>query len=210
MFSKIKYLLAAYLLLLVAACGKKNAAEYAHYLSDSDNGLTQKQTRGAVQFSATYQPLDFFVGRQLEGNERTAKGLETARQAYLGLQYVHFQIYTEGVAAGQNALKQVVDKQLGDGKFLAAKDYYNFGMQPDLGIVSGVDTLPCAFYHLEQTGNLGNRMAFLLGFKDDKKRVKPNFDADLRLYYVDRIISKDTLFFIFSKEKLNKTPELIF
>lgn len=210
MFFKIKYFTVASLLLIITACGKKNAAEYAAYLSASDSGLTQKQARGVVQFSATYQPLDFVVSRQLESSERTEKGLETARQTYLGLQYFNFQIYTEGVAAGQNALKQAIEKQVGATKLLETKDYYNFGMQPDFGLVSGVDTLPCAFYHLEQTGNLGNRMSFLLGFKDDKKRAKPHFDTDLRLYYVDRMISKDTLYFTFSKEKLNHTPELEF
>lgn len=210
MFSKTKCALAAFLLIILTACGKKNAAGYADYLATSESGLTQKQLRGVVQFSATYQPLDFVVSRQLEGNARTTRGLENARQAYLGFQYLNFQIYTEGSAAGQNALKQMMEKQVDKSKLSEIKDYYNFGMQSDFGLIAGVDTLPCAFYHLEQTGNLGNRLSFLLGFKEEKKRVKPNFDHDLRLYYVDKMMSKDTLYFIFSKEKLNQTLELTF
>lgn len=207
MLSKIKYVVGCLVFLIMGACGKKDAVEYAHYLAEAENGLTQKQARDKIQFSATYQPLDFVAGRQLEGSERNSAGLEKAQQAYLGLQYLNFEVYTEGGAVGQNTLKQLIEKKVGEAQWTTTMSYYNFDMQKDLGLISGQDTLPCALYHLEQTGNLGNRMRFLVGFKDDKKLNKPNFPNDLRLYYVDKIISKDTLYFTFSKDKLNQTPD---
>jgi hypothetical protein len=208
MVFRIEHLVGLCFLLILGACGKKDLADYAHYLTDATSGLTQKQSKGKMGFSVTYQPLDFVAGRQLEANKRNKSSFEKAKAAYLGMQYVNFELYTEGVAAGQNALKQLIEKQVGEEKWTETLSYYNFGMQPDLGIISGIDTLPCAFYHLEQTGNLGNRLRFFVGFKDDKKLVKPNFTNDLRLYYFDRTMSKDTLYFIFSKDKLNQTPDL--
>ena len=208
MFLKIKYFAAFTAFLIIGACGKKEVAEYAHYLTDTDSGLIQKQSRNKMQFSATYQPIDFVAGKKLEGNERNAVGLEKARQIYLGLQYLNFEIYTEGGAAGQNSLKQLIEKQVREAKWVETMAYYNFEMQGDLGLISGIDTLPCALYHLEQTGNLDNRMRFLLGFKDDKKLSKPNFPNDLKLYYIDRMVTKDTLYFTFTKDKLNQSPDL--
>ncbi len=208
MFFRIKYIVGFCFFIILTACGKKDLAEYAHYLTDAASGLTQKQSKGKMGFSATYQPLDFVAGRQLEAEARNESGLKKAEAAYLGMQYVNFELYTEGAAAGQNTLKQLIEKQVGEAQWAETLSYYNFGMQSDLGLVSGIDTLPCAFYHLEQTGNLGNRMRFFVGFRDDKKLMKPHFIDDLRLYYFDRTVSKDTLYFTFSKDKLNQTPDL--
>ena len=198
------------LLMLLTACGQKDMATYAQYLKQPDSGLMQKQSRSGLGFAASYQPLDFVVGKSLSNQERTAEGLTKARPDYVGLQYFDFDIYTEGGYKGQNALKDAMEKQVKPEGMTATMTYYAFGMQPDLGLIVGTDTLPCALYHLEQTGSWGQKMHFLVAFKDDSKVQTPQFKEDMRLYYHDKIFSNDTLFFTFTKADLNRIPDLKF
>ena len=198
------------LLLLITACGQKDLTRYVQYVKAADSGLIQHQSRSNIGFSAAFQPLDYVIGRSLAANERTNEGLAKAQKEYSGLQYFDFDIYTEGSYKGQNALKDQIEKRVKPEGMTAAMTYFQFEMQPDLGLIAGKDTLPCVLYHLEQTGNWGQRLHFLVAFKDDNKIKTPNFKEDLRLYYHDKLFSNDTLYFTFSKTDLNRIPDLKF
>jgi hypothetical protein len=83
-------------------------------------------------------------------------------------------------------------------------NYFAFGMQNDIALVDGNDTLHCDLYHYERAYDVAPSATMLLGFA--KKNGSDRKDKTLIFY--DRTFNKGMLKFKFAASTLYNKPKL--
>jgi hypothetical protein len=75
--------------------------------------------------------------------------------------------------------------------------YYSFGMDKDIYLVVGSDTIPCATYQWERGFDASQKLIFQLVFS--KKQWKENVNG-FQLVFYDRVFNNGIIKFFFGKE----------
>ncbi len=90
---------------------------------------------------------------------------------------------------------------------LERRTYYcSFGIQQDLSLVEGSDTLSCVFAHWERSGGATPRQHFILAF--EKSRSGANSDKIFILK--NRLLEEETVRFQIPQSALDQLPPLQF
>lgn len=83
--------------------------------------------------------------------------------------------------------------------------YFSFGMQQDIRLVDGQDTLPCVMYHFERAYDVTPVCTLLLGFE----RADKNAERPKTLLFYDKVFNNGLLKFTFKENRLQTLPKLL-
>ncbi|MFM2266943.1 MAG: hypothetical protein RL757_384 [Bacteroidota bacterium] len=189
----------AFLLLAWGCGGNVSPSGYRAYMSDPKNGLTQETNGAGFVWTCTYEPLDYVVAR-----ETRQTPTEKTLTDYLGMQYFMLELSD----TGGGGIKQAIRRKVGETELSKTADYFNFGMQSGIKLVASGDTMSCLKYHFEQSGGVGNKLRFMLGFNDPKRQQKPNMQTDFTLVFDNQLLGSDSIRFVFRKDDMNRSPNI--
>lgn len=158
--------------------------------------LSSSREFGPLRATLTYLPTDLLAIREA-GVEQPVQIAER-RKEYAGLAY--YQLRLEMVA-GQGDILQFQASNSDD--YYQRVEYYSFGLQQDLRLLAGVDTLPCKLFHFERNYGAAPYMDFMLGFEPEAGRA-----FDLTLIYEDRVYTHQTIQLVIPKEAIQQIPTL--
>lgn len=173
---------------------------YISWVKNPENGLVKIKTIDELQFKVQYKPYEYIICME----ERTAQLADSIVKRKLkeleGIQYYDLKILlksNEGelLKAGLNSTEEYTKRV----------SYFSFGMQEDIQLVDGNDTLPCVMYHFERAYDVTPVCTVLLGFKQQPVNAGK---AKTVLVY-DRTFNKGLLKFTFKENRLQTVPKLL-
>jgi hypothetical protein len=173
---------------------------YIKWVRNPENGLIKTKTINELQFKVQYKPYEYIVCME-EQTEKIADTLMKRKLKELeGMQYYDLKILLKN-----NEGELLKSGLTAAGEYDNRVKYFSFGMQQDIQLVDGNDTLPCTMYHFERAYDATPVCTILLGFnKDNSKEGK----AKTLLFY-DRTFNKGLLKFTFKENRLQTLPKLL-
>lgn len=133
--------------------------EYANWVENSKNGLKVKQQDGEFIYEIQYQPLEYLVVLQERKEQLEQSLLKQEIEKREGLNYFTFKLSTihgTGIFSDKNI-------------HMDNKDLYLLsGIQNDIKLLNGKDTLNCVMCHVELSNNLLPYDQCVLAFEKDE------------------------------------------
>lgn len=182
----------------------KNAAlmevkNYVHWVQDAQHGFRKEKAIGDLTFSAQFKPFEYIVCLEEKKNELADSLVRLMVSELNEMQYYDLKI-TLNKSEGELLKYKLTSAQ----QYTDRVNYFAFGLQNDIQLIEGSDTLPCTLYHFERTFDASPACILLLGFPIDRHKVP----ADKTLVLYDRTFNSGLIKFTFSKDQLKKLPKL--
>jgi len=168
--------------------------EYVHWVEDAHNGLRVKKQQGSFIYELQYQPLEYLVALQERKEELEKSVLEKEIEERDGFEYFTLKISTirgKGLSSDEKII-------------IANKEWYFLsGMQKDITMLCGDDTIKCAMLHVELSNNFIPYDQCLLAFEKPK-----NSGKDIRVIFRTDQYEKGCVELNIKRKSINKTPKL--
>ena len=167
-------------LILLSSCKTKHflgkdklsPVEYVQWIENKENGLKVSWKDEAYLYELQYQPVEYLAVRQTRSQQITSAALKEGVQKRGDLLYFTFKMWDEN---GRGILS---DKDL---EIENKSSYLLSGLQNDMMLLAGKDTLHCVMLHFESANNLIPYDQCVLAFEpaaNDKEDIVFLFRTD--------------------------------
>ena len=169
--------------------------DYLKWIAEHRTLLTDSHRQNDVTAALTYLPSDWLAINEAGQNPEQ---IAAVRKEYEGLEYYRLRL---AASDGQGDILQL--RASGTDAYYQRVEYFSFGFQNDLRLLSGPDTLPCRLFHFERNYGAAPYMDFMLGFDQNAGN---NYDR--RLIYYDRVYSDSTIQLTIPFINIHRIPNL--
>ncbi len=174
-------------------------ADLVKYVVNPDNGLRKQKSIGDVNVDLQYKPVGYMIANEFRKNNIDASQYKNRASELSGLQYYNLKlsINQPGVdVTSYNVFDEVAQQE--------RLYYLSFGMQHDMHLIQGQDTLRPVLYHFERSYNLSKERTFVVAFEeqDFKHQEDKTFILDIPEFQTGPIKIK------IRKDDLQKTPSI--
>lgn len=189
--------------LLGYSCGNGRKAlapeQYMSWIKSSEKDLVKIKEVKGYRFTVKLQPAELLVLRHQErfNSQSSVDSLINIQKGVVNL------VMDIGSADNQHPLLRA--NLASEEEYYQRMFYYTSEVQKDIYLVEGSDTLPCSFYHFEQTFNITPVNSMIMEF--ERKNPQAGYQ-DITLVYEDRMLNTGMLKFSFKKSFLNNLPQL--
>lgn len=162
-------------MLLLWACSPQHLPKeaYVKWVADKDHGLIVSKEIDNYVFSTFYQPPAYLV---LQDNKHKNLSLEAFNQEVTERsEHWHINFRISDKEGKTSALKTKMESE---DAYFDRLGYYAFGVQEDLYLVQGTDTLNCLLHHFERNFNLAPFINMSLVFEKGKETEEVRFVYD--------------------------------
>jgi len=195
---KNQILLGASLLLLCACNQAKEPGAYIRWVEDQSHGLVVQKEIDDIEYTLVYKPCNYILAKEYETQALRASQFGQRRKELEGMQYFTLK------------LKSTKDQELlragirSENDYYARLEYFMSGMQNDLCLVQGKDTLPCLMHHYERSYGLSPYNNIVLAFEN-----KPaSAGEDKLLVYDDKVLGSGKVMLKIRSEDIADAPSL--
>lgn len=168
--------------------------DYVGWVENDANGLKVSVHDGIYMYELQYQPIEYLILQEVRSTQISSKELKAACQKRDGLLYFTLKMQTE---EGKGILS---DKDL---DFEHKSSYLLSGLQNDMLLVAGLDSLHCVMCHLETANNLVPYDQCVLAFEKPKSK-----NENLVFIFKTDKYKEGFLKIIVEREDIKKTPKL--
>lgn len=167
--------------------------EYVRWVEDSRNGLCVREQRGEYIYELQYQPLEYLVALQERKEELEKKRMEEEMEKRKHLEYLTLKISTiRGKGISSDKEVEIADKEL----------YLLSGMQKDIIMLDGNDSIQCAMFHMELSNNFLPYDQCLLAFEKPENSRK-----DLKILFRTDQYDQGVVLLEIKRNNINKAPK---
>lgn len=168
--------------------------KYVQWVRDERNGLRVIKQEGSYIYELQYQPVEYLVVLQERSEKIKASTLKEESEKRGDLQYFTFKMSS---AKGKGILS---DKDL----FIENKDIYLLsGLQHDIMLATGQDTLACVMFHFEASNNLVPYDQCVLAFEKSE-----NPSSDITFLFRTEKYADGWVKIPVKREHINRIPKL--
>lgn len=189
--------------LILLACGKGrqqlSPKQYIAWAKKSQDDLVRMKEINGYRFTSKFQPSELLILRNMDelSSQASIDSMENFQNGIINI------VMDIGAIDNQQSLLRANIRS--EGEYYQRVYYYTKEVQNDVYLVEGMDTLPCVFYHFEQTYNLTPVNSMIMEFE----RKDPNADyKDVSLIYEDRMLNTGIIKFLYKSSFLNNLPQL--
>lgn len=172
---------------------------YVQWVQNTGNGFRKEKTIKDLTFSAQFKPYEYIVCLEEKRHELADSIVRKRVSELKDMQYYELRI-SSNKAGGELLKRELSSAQ----QYQERVNYFAFGMQRDIQLVEGTDTLPCVMYHFERSFDVSPESVFLLGFPIRNGETQ----EDKTLLVYDRTFNTGLIKFTFSKKALKNLPKL--
>lgn len=180
---------------VIFSCSKQklNSVEYMQYIENESNGLKVIKTIEEISYTVQFKPVEYVL---LKEN----KSVDSKKEDIDGMQY-----YTLSFSLKKSD-KDILRYDLRDqNEYYERVNYFSFGLQRDVYLVEGKDTLECNLFNYVRSYGLSPRADFILGFdKADEKTIH-----DKLIVFEDKVFGGGIIKLKISEADIKDIPELI-
>jgi hypothetical protein len=188
-----------FLIVSVASCGRRalNPLEYVHYVENPKKGLLIKENVNGLQYTLQYEPVEYVTMREMHALNIDPDTFKMQYQRFKGLEHYTLRI-------GRRGIDSILNRQTDTSKLKGAMDsYFDFGIQKDIHLIEGKDTIPCGVCQYEgDMGGIAPYYSFVLGF------TASNYKGDRTVFYKDNLFKSGNVKFNIESSDFNAIPDL--
>ncbi len=167
--------------------------EYVQWVEAEENGLKIRQQEGRYIYELQYQPLEYLTVLQEKSNKISDSVLKQGIEERGNFQYFTFKMST---VSGKGILS---DKDVA----IENKEHYLLsGLQQDMMLLSGKDTLQCVMLHFESSNNFIPYDLCVLAFEPSEQEQDITF-----LFHADKY-ADDWVRIPIERQNINRIPKL--
>lgn len=180
-------------------------SDFVEWVKNEENGLFKEKDIQVVKVAAQYKPVEYVIANEMRTNDIQEELFEKRKEELEGLQYFNIQISINQPnydVTNYNVFnEQDKEKRL---------KYLSFGLQNDIHLVEGQDTLPCLLYHFERSYDVKPHRTFVVAFDNTKNNVKEDIKKkmDKTIVIDSPIFNTGPIKLKFKKEDLYKLPSI--
>jgi len=192
---------------MLTACShrRETLSQEAYFgvLKSDHKEICQEKKFKDVRFSFRYRPIEEIILDDCGG-----RGLNDSLYAQLYNRHKDLQYYTLTLTSDRE--NDVLEHYNGESEtaYFQMLDYLENGIQDNIYLVEGKDTLPCILSHYERNFGLSSQNNVSLAFKSTGPDKLASVDKVL--VYDDQLFNTGIMQFRISKESLNNLPGLAY
>ncbi len=198
---KLLFIIPVVSLVLLSCSDRRTLSpeQYIAWAKASQKELIKTKEINGYRFTLKFQPAELLILKNAEGLT-SEDALDSMKKIQKGIVNLVMDI---GSTDNQQSLLRA--NLAVEEEYYQRMYYYTTDVQKDLYLVEGKDTLPCVFYHFEQTFNITPVNSMIMEFE----RKDPNAPyKDIYFIYEDRILNAGIIKFQYKKSFLNNLPKL--
>lgn len=197
----LKYLLIALSVTLGYGCRKQqlSPADYISWVNDEANGLRKSKTFKGIVVMAQYRPVEYQVAIEEKTSLLSSEKLNERYGKLKGMQYYLLRFSLEDKS--QDIMRYDLDNEA---EYYQRLNYCSFGMQNDIWLVQGNDTLSCKLFNAVRSYGLSPNADYLLAFEEKDTEHK----YDRQLIVNDAVFGLGPVKFKFSEDDLENIPHI--
>lgn len=186
-----------------AACdkGKLPPTDYIRYVNDKENGLRVIYPGKDIEYTVQYRPTEYIAANELRSEELNEGDMNRVKKELGGLQY-----YTLSLTPSNSTTGIELFARTENGEVNPKYEYWAYGMQHDIYLIEGMDTLYPALFHYEDTYGVKPSSDWSIAFE---KRDTNMAHADKIFVINDQISGKGSIKLKITKEAINSIPSII-
>jgi len=169
---------------------------YRAWIGAHKDALSTQISRSGLSFSLTYLPVDWLALQ--ETSTDNAPEFKKIRETYAGMEYYRLRVSLTG-SQGDILQYQAASQE----EYYQRVEYFSFGMQHDLRMLNGQDTIPCKLFHFERNYGAAPFADFMIGFED-----REGNKSDRVLIYNERVYSTSIFQLSIPAENIQSIPKL--
>lgn len=179
----LKYSFLFLSVLLIRNCSRTqlslSPAGYVSWIESEENGLCPSKKIGQLQFDLQYKPLEYIVLKDNAGMKLSPAEMKKQVSEIGDMQYFTLRISSEkgGDLLQSDAMEMA--------EFSNRLAYFSSGMQKDLKLIEGNDTLNCLLFHFERSFGIDPRSTFVIGFPLAKQDGPGGTSATDKIFLYD-------------------------
>lgn len=195
--NKLSILYLGVSLLVFISCAKEKleATDYIKYVESESNGLRVVKKIGDVNYALQYKPMNYVLVKESNSNTSDKGIADTDGMQYYTLSY-----------SLSNSNADILKSNIGStGEYYERVNYLSYGLQNDVYLLEGSDTLKCRLFNFVRSYGLSPRADFIMAFDESKKH-----SANDKLVVVeDKVYGGGIIKFKITKSDIANIPELI-
>jgi hypothetical protein len=178
--------------LIFCSCGKQtlSPSEYVKYIEDESHGLKVSRTIGDVQYAVLYKPSDYMRIRETHSGANIKE--EKGDLEYFSLHY------SLSDTSGDLLKKDITTPE----EYYERVNYMSYGMQNDIRLVEGTDTLSCRLYNFVRSYGLSPAADIVLAFESSASHSGKTLLID------DNVFGAGMIKIKFEQEDIENIPVL--
>ena len=170
---------------------------YISWVENPGNGLAASKEIDGIIYSVQYKPLQYEVLLQ-EKRMLTQEEMIREMDSLSDMQYYTFRMQTVN---GADLHRYGISE---DHEYYSRLEYFSLGMQNDVSLIDGKDTLPCLMFHYERTYGIDPRACFVLAFDAGSRNP-----GKKTLMYNDRVFGAGPVMLSIDAASIEEIPQLI-
>ena len=188
---------------VMTSCSNKEVPprEYVRYVESPSNGLKIQQEVNGVRYELQYQPINYCVMLEKRSFSIPSEIFEQEHKRFEGLEHYSFRI-------DKTAMDNLVGKLGDSSKYKKSiTQYFDFGIQKDIKLVEGNDTIPCGVCEID--AGIANSYTFTLGFPNKNNESQTDrSQADRYIIYENKILHTDKVALCVKGKDVKNVPGL--
>jgi len=178
---------------------KLGIEDYISWVEDEENGLQVNRKVGDFGFAVQHQPIPYMILQNAGKEKISQKELEKEVKEQEGLQYYTFSIRSvDGKDVLNNSFNITYQERL---------EYFSFGIDKDLSLVEGEDTLQCVMHHYERNYNISPEVRITVAFEQKASERNLNH-TDKTFIFSDHVLGTGTVKMKIKASDIERIPEL--
>ena len=174
--------------------------EFVDWCADDDHKLNKLKEISDMKYNLSYLPAETMAFLELRKETYDFSKFQKAKEGYSEMTYFNFKI--EALNARTELLKY---KLSSPAQYDERVKYMAFGVEKDIYLVQGTDTLNPGLCHFERIFEVAPHGTLLFGF-DNTQFDK---DKEFTIVYNDRLFGKGFVKFNYKNKQLINLPKII-
>src|SRR6185437_11027528 len=171
--------------------------DYIDWCRKKENPLKKTKELQDITFSLKYKPAEYVACMEESSGKANTNDVKKNAEDIDGLDYYDFKIQ---ITSGQGELLKYQVASMSD--YDSRVNYFAFGMEKDIKMIDGSDTLGCVLFHFERAYDVIPYATFLLAFPKGKSPL-----AERTFIYEDKVFNKGIIKFTYTTEDLSQIPK---
>ncbi|HYV95290.1 MAG TPA: hypothetical protein VE978_26175 [Chitinophagales bacterium] len=192
----------------ISGCGDKGSlslSEYFDYVHKNEGRLTTRDSARGIIVSVEYLLPAILALREAGSLQNLSSQYQTLINNYKDADYFELTL-SKSDQSTRKYLKTLYSDQ--DTSQSAFEEYIDFGIQNEIQLLRGNDTIPCAYLHREISESISNKFKYTVSFVTDSTQWNSKTQADRAIIFNSQKLGIRNIKLSISSKQIQSFPTI--